>query len=85
MSEDKDFKLVTDNGKILYSNIDKICENLPEWNDELYCTYCRKPITTMKNINFFRWDTGKELWFKVFHEECYGNDTTKCEDEGKAV
>ena len=80
MREDKDFKPeVLEDGSTVYTNLDKVCEGLPEWNDMLWCTYCRKPITTMKDINFFRWDNGKELWFKVFHDECYSTSNIKQE------
>jgi len=72
MREDSDFQPTKlDDGTLVYTNLEKACEGLPEWNDMLWCTFCRKPITTMKDINFFRWDNGKELWFKVFHESCY--------------
>ena len=78
MREDKDFKpMITDEGKTIYTNLDEVCKGLPEWNDYLICTFCRKPVTTMKDINFFRFEAGKDLWFKVFHEECYFLPTTK--------
>jgi len=31
----------------------------------------------MKDINFFRFDTGRDLWFKVFHEKCYETGDNK--------
>jgi len=78
MREDKDFKPETlEDGSTVYTNLDEACKNLPEWNDCLWCTYCRKPITTMKDINFFRFDTGKDLWFKVFHEKCHNTGDAK--------
>ena len=75
MREDKDFKPeILEDGKIVYTNLDEACKGLPEWNDCLWCSICRKPITTMKDINFFRFEAGKDLWFKVFHDLCYDGD-----------
>ena len=76
MRQDKDFKPEEGMDGIL-TNLDEVCKRLPEWNDYLICTFCRKPVNTMKDINFFRWDSGKELWFKVFHETCYSPTMTK--------
>ena len=72
MRKDEDFKQsVCSDGSIIYTNLEKVCEGLPEWNDCLWCFICRKPINTMKDIHFFRWEKGTELWFRVFHPECY--------------
>jgi hypothetical protein len=71
MQIDDDFKPITmPDGSVVYTNLEKVCAGLPEWNDYLWCSTCRKPVTTMKDIHFFRFEAGKDLWFKVFHEEC---------------
>ena len=73
MREDKDFKPnECSDGNIIYTNLEKVCEGLPEWGD-IYCYICRQKIKhdpDDSNINFYSFDNKRELWYKFFHSEC---------------
>ena len=81
MRKDEDFKPTKlKDDSIVYTNLDEVCKDLPEWGN-LLCYICKKPITTPDpndaTINFFRFEHKGELWYKVFHSECYDSNDQK--------
>lgn len=73
MREDKDFKpSECSDGSIIYTDLEKICEGLPEWGD-IYCSICHEKFKHDPDdgdANFYRFDVGQDIWYKFYHSNC---------------